>query len=108
LPADEVAELHVVGGPIGESERFEAKLVRFDTLPLRNSPKKSEILPGEHALDIAWVHFVLAPGPKKAWLRDANGVEHIAFEAEEGRSYRVVWKLGRPELIEDPPEDGAK
>jgi len=101
MPPDEVALLIVEGGPTDESGTFTAKLTRFDTLPLRQPPSKSEILPGEHAIEVAWIRKALAPGPKKAWVRTGIGVETIAFEAREGKVYRIVWGDGRPSLRVD-------
>ena len=97
-PSDEVARLIVVGGGIDDTRKFTAKLVRFDTLPLRHSPKESEILPGDHTIEVAWVLHALAPGPKKAWLRAGTGSETIAFEADENKVYRIIWEDGRPQL----------
>jgi len=101
LPSDEVAQLIVEGGPISEERKFTAKLTRFDTLPLRTPPKKSEILPGEHTIEVVWMLHALAPGAKKAWLRSGMGTETISFEADEARTYRIVWGEGRPALRAD-------
>ena len=98
LPSDEIALLIVEGGDIDENRKFIAKFTRFDTLPLRSPPKKCEVLPGEHTIEIVWMLQTLAPGPKKAWLRSAMSTETVAFRAEEGRTYRLVWGDGRPEL----------
>ena len=98
LPLDEVALLIVDGGQIDEERKFIAEFTRFDTLPLRNPPKKCEILPGEHTIEFAWMLQTLAPGPKKAWLRTTMSTATIAFEAEEGKTYRLVWGTDRPEL----------
>jgi len=106
MESDEVARLIVEGGPIDDSRKFSAKLTRIDTLPLRKSPRESEILPGEHTIEVEWTLHVLAPGPKKAWVRAGTGAEHIAFEADEGREYRVVWADNRPRIraVGDDPE----
>jgi len=106
MESDEVARLIVEGGPIDASRKFTAKLKRFDTLPLRTSPKESEILPGEHTIEIEWTLHVLAPGPKKAWVRAGMRSENIVFEADEGKEYRVVWADDRPRLraVEDDTE----
>ena len=101
LPPDEVALLIVEGGTIDEERKFVARFSRFDTLPLRNPPKKVEILPGDHTIEFAWMLQKLAPGPKKAWLRTDMSTETIAFEAQEGKTYRLVWGEGRPELRPD-------
>ena len=83
---------------IDEEQRFEAKLARFDTLPMRRPPKRTEILPGDHEIDIAWVQWAMAPGEERAWVRLDEGVEHIEFEAHEGRAYRIVWDGNKPAL----------
>ena len=104
LPSDEVALLIVEGGDIDESRKFIARFTRFDTLPLRNPPKRCEVLPGEHTIEIAWMLQTLAPGPKKAWLRTAMSTETIPFRAEEGRTYRLVWGGERPALRAEASE----
>lgn len=98
LPADEIATLAVEGGMIGEEQRFDAKLARFDKLPMRTPPKHTEILPGDHEIDIAWVRWAMAPGEKRTWVRLGEGVEHITFEAHEGRAYTIVWDGHKPTL----------
>ena len=100
MPADEVAHLAVEGGMIDETQRFDAKLARLDTLPLRTPPKRAEILPGDHVLDIAWVQWAMVPGSKRTWVRVNEGIEHIEFEAHEGRTYTIAWDGGKPALRE--------
>ena len=98
MASDEIAVLEVEGATIDEERRFDAKLARFDSLPLRRPPKRSEILGGEHEIDVAWVLWAAAPGEKRTWVRVNEGVEHIEFEAREGRTYRLVWDGNKPAL----------
>ena len=98
LPSDEVALLVVEGGMIGEEMRFDAKLERFDSLPLRSPPKRSEILGGDHVLDVSWVQWAMASNKKRTWVRINEGVEHIEFQAREGRTYSIGWGTSKPVL----------
>ena len=98
LPPDEVALLEVEGGMIGAEMRFDAKLARFDSLPLRKPPKRSEILAGDHVIDVTWVQWAMAPDEKRTWVRINEGVEHIEFEAREGRTYTIAWGTSLPVL----------
>ena len=98
LPSDEVALLVVEGGMIGEEMRFDAKLERFDSLPLRSPPKRSEILGGDHVLDVSWVQWAMASDKKRTWVRINEGVEHIEFQAREGRTYSISWGTSKPVL----------
>jgi len=98
LPSDEVALLVVEGGMIGEEMRFDAQLARFDSLPMRTPPKRSEILGGDHVLDVSWVQWAMAPNENRTWVRINEGVEHIEFRAREGRTYTIAWGTSKPVL----------
>ena len=57
-----------------------------------------KLLGGDHVLDVTWVQWAMAPNTKRTWVRVNEGVEHIEFEAREGRVYAIVWEGSRPVL----------
>ena len=107
MDADEVAVLEIDGAMIDEEQRFDAKLGRLDSLPLRSSPKRAEVLPGKHVIDVAWAQWALAPGSKRSWVLVNEGVERIEFEALEGAVYGMVWDGDKPALRRRRPAAGT-
>ena len=91
LPSAEVCLVVIEGGMVGESEKFEARLTRFDGVPARKRHKEIEILPGEHTFDVAWTHSRLLPGGKPTWMEIASGSMEMKFELRGGFRYRLLW-----------------
>lgn len=88
----------IEGGLASETERFEARLVRYDGVPVRRVHREIEVLPGEHAFDVAWSLSRVLPGKERAWVPVDSGSLQMAFELRPGFRYVLFWTGGEQPL----------
>ena len=91
LPRNEVCIVEIDSGMIGDDEKWEARLARYDGVPTRHRRKQIEILPGEHTFDVSWTHSELLASGRPTWMEIGSGSVEMAFELRVGFRYVLFW-----------------
>ncbi|MHC4452928.1 MAG: hypothetical protein ACYS0E_22770 [Planctomycetota bacterium] len=91
LPRNEVCIVEIDKGMIGDDEKWEARLARFDGIPVRHGRKQIEILPGEHTFDVSWTRSELLGSGRPTWMEIGAGSMAMTFELRGGFRYVLFW-----------------